>query len=215
MLLESERKQIVKYGQKLLTSGLTKGTGGNLSIFNREKGLMAISPSGLDYFQTTPEDVVIMDLEGNVVDGSRKPSSEFAMHSIFYKKRDDVNAVVHTHSVFSSVLATLRQGLPASSYLVAYSGMDVRCAEYASFGSPELAVNAYEAMKDRYAVLLANHGLLTGALDLPNAFNIAEEIEHCAEIYYRAKSIGNPVILDDKEMVKMIKKFQTYGQVTK
>ena len=215
MLLESERKQIVKYGQKLLTSGLTKGTGGNLSIFNREKGLMAISPSGVDYFETTPMDVVVMDLNGIVIDGERKPSSEFAMHSIFYKKRDDVNAVVHTHSVFSSVLATLRQGLPASSYLVAYSGLDVRCAEYASFGSPELAVNAYKAMKDRYAVFLANHGLLTGALDLPNAFNIAEEIEHCAEIYYRAKSIGNPVILDDKEMVKMIKKFQTYGQVTK
>ncbi len=213
MILEQERIQIVEYGKKLITSGLTKGTGGNLSIYNRERKLMAISPSGLDYFETAPEDVVIMDLEGNIVDGSRKPSSEFALHSIFYKNRSDINAVIHTHSVFSTVLATLREGLPASSYLVAYSGMDVRCAEYASFGSSELADNAYEAMKDRYAVFLANHGLVAGALDLPNAFNIAEEIEHCAEIYYRARSIGKPMILDEDEMRKMIKKFQTYGQV--
>lgn len=215
MILENERLQIVEYGKRLLSSGLTKGTGGNISICNREKGLMAISPSGIDYYETTPVDVVVMDLEGNVVDGDKRPSSEHAMHSILYRNREDINAVVHTHSVFSTVLATLRQGLPATSYLVAYAGMDVRCADYASFGSRELAENAFHAMKDRYAVFLANHGLLTGSHDLPNAFNIAEEIEHCAEIFYRAKSIGDPVILDEEEMIRMIKKFQIYGQVKK
>lgn len=215
MILEKERQQIVEYGKRLLTQGLTKGTGGNISIYNRPLGLMAISPSGIDYFEITPADVVIIDLDGNVVDGDKRPSSEFAMHSILYRNREDINAVVHTHSVFSTVLATLRQGLPASSYLVAYAGVDVRCADYASFGSIELAENAYLAMKDRYAAFLANHGLLTGSHDLPNAFNIAEEIEHCAEVYYRAKSIGDPVILDDEEMIRMIKKFQTYGQVKK
>ena len=215
MLMERERKEIVEYGKKLITSGLTKGTGGNISIFNRKENLMAISPSGIDYFETNPEDVVIMDLDGKVVDGDKKPSSEYAMHSIFYKKRDDIDAVVHTHSVYSTVLATLRTGLPASSYLVAFSGLDVRCAEYASFGSKELAENAFKAMEDRYAVFLANHGLLTGAQDLANAFNKAEEIEHCAEVYYRAKSIGDPVILDEEEMYRMIEKFNTYGQVKK
>ncbi|MBO1265440.1 L-fuculose-phosphate aldolase [Proteiniclasticum sp. SCR006] len=215
MLMERERKEIVEYGKKLITSGLTKGTGGNISIFNREENLMAISPSGIDYFETNPEDVVIMDLDGKVVDGDKKPSSEYAMHSIFYKKRDDIDAVVHTHSVYSTVLATLRTGLPASSYLVAFSGLDVRCAEYASFGTKELAENAFKAMEDRYAVFLANHGLLTGAQDLANAFNKAEEIEHCAEVYYRAKSIGDPVILDEEEMYRMIEKFNTYGQVKK
>ena len=215
MLLEKERELIVEYGKKLITSGLTKGTGGNLSIYNREKGLMAISPSGLDYFETEPADVVVMDLEGNIVEGDKKPSSEFGMHGIFYKKREDIDAVVHTHSIFSTVLATLRWPLPASSYLVAFSGLDVRCAEYASFGSMELAENALKAMEDRYAVFLANHGLLTGAQDMANAFAKAEQIEHCAEAYYRAKSIGEPVILDEAEMEKMIKKFQTYGQVQK
>ncbi|MGL5693327.1 MAG: L-fuculose-phosphate aldolase, partial [Peptostreptococcaceae bacterium] len=183
------------------------------SIYNREKQLMAISPSGMDYFSITPKDVVIMDLEGNIIDSSKSPSSEYHMHSIFYKNREDINAVVHTHSVYSSVLATLREKLPASSYLVAFSGMDVQCAEYASFGSYELAENAYNAMGDRKAVFLANHGLLTGSNNLANAFNIAEQIEHCAEVYYRARCIGKPMLLDDKEMKKMIDKFSTYGQI--
>lgn len=213
MLLEKERKLIVEYGKKLITNGLTKGTGGNLSIYNKEEGLMAISPSGIDYFETLPEDVVVMDLNGNIVDGDRKPSSEYDMHRIFYMKRDDIRAVVHTHSVYSTTLATLRWTLPASSYLVAFSGLNVRCAEYASFGTMELAENAFEAMKDRYAVFLANHGLVTGAQDLPNAFAKAEQIELCAEVYYRAKSIGEPVILSEEEMKKMIEKFNTYGQV--
>lgn len=212
MIMKKERELIVEYGKKLITSGLTKGTGGNLSIFDRENKLMAISPSGIDYFDTNPEDVVVMDLDGKIVDGDKKPSSEYAMHKIFYERRDDIDAVVHTHSVYSTVLATLREPLPASSYLVAFSGLNVRCAEYASFGSIELAENAFEAMKERKAVFLANHGLLTGAKDILNAFNIAEEIEHCAEVYYRARSIGNPVLLSDEEMYKMIEKFGTYGQ---
>lgn len=135
MLLQNEREDVVKYCRKMITAGLTKGTGGNISILNRELGLMAVSPSGIDYFETTAADVVVMDLAGNVVDGRRKPSSEYELHRIFYVRRQDMDAVVHTHSVYATVLATLRQPLPAASYLVAYSGLDVRCAEYASFGT--------------------------------------------------------------------------------
>lgn len=212
MLLEKERIDIVEYCQKLLQTGLTKGTGGNISIFNREQGFMAISPSGIEYDRLVPEDVVVLDLQHNIVEGTKKPSSELAMHSIFYKKRDDIDAVVHTHSTFAKTLSSLRWSLPAVSYLVAYAGKDVRCAKYASFGTKELAENAFQAMENRKAVFLANHGLLTGAKDIANAFNIAEEIEFCAEVYYRAKSIGEPVILDDKEMGRMEDAFQTYGQ---
>ena len=104
MLMENERKLIVEYGKLLVTKGLTTGTGGNISIFDKEKKYFAISPSGIDYFETEPEDVVIMDLDGKVVEGERKPSSEWMMHLIFYKKRDDVEAVVHTHSRFSSTI---------------------------------------------------------------------------------------------------------------
>lgn len=212
MLLKEERELIVEYGKKLITSGLTKGTGGNISIYNRQQNLMAISPSGLDYFETEPGDIVVLNLKGEIVDGRCKPSSELEMHSIFYQKREDINAIVHTHSPFCTTIAALNWDLPAVSYLVAYAGPDVRCAKYATFGTPELANNAFEAMKDRRAVLLANHGLLAGAKDIANAFNIAEEIEFSAEIYYRAKSIGNPVILSDEEMKLMAEKFKNYGQ---
>lgn len=213
MLLQKEREDVIKYCRKMITAGLTKGTGGNISIYNRERGLMAVSPSGIDYFETEVADVAVMDLDGKIVDGKRKPSSEYELHRIFYVKRQDIAAVVHTHSVYSTVLATLRQPLPASSYLVAYSGLDVRCADYASFGTQELAERTFEAMTDRFAVLMANHGLLTGSKDIRNAFNIAEQIEHCAEVYVKARAIGEPVILDEDEMKRMIIEFDSfYGQ---
>lgn len=211
MLLEEERKDVVEYGKKLIDHGLTKGTGGNISIYNREKGLMAISPSGIDYYKTKVEDVLVMDLEGNIIEGDKKPSSEYGMHKIFYEKRDDIDAVVHCHSTYSTTIASLNWDLPAVHYLVAYAGKDVRCADYASFGSPELAENAFEAMKGRKAALLANHGLIAGGPDIENTFNIAEEIEFCAEVYYRTKSIGDPVILSDEEMELMDDEFKTYG----
>lgn len=212
MLLENERNLIVKYGQMLIERGLTKGTGGNLSIFNREKKLMAISPTGIDYYETKPEDVVVMSLDGTIVDGDKLPSSEYNMHKVFYERREDINAIVHAHSTYSTTISCLNWELPAVSYLVAFAGKNVRCAKYATFGTPELAENAFEAMKERKAVLLANHGLLAGSVDIANAFNTAEEIEFCAEIYYRTKCIGEPVILSDEEMSLMAKKFATYGQ---
>ncbi|MGD9676846.1 MAG: L-fuculose-phosphate aldolase [Vulcanibacillus sp.] len=212
MLLKVERELVVEYGKKLIKSGLTKGTGGNISIFNREENLLAISPSGMNYLETTPEDVVVLDVNGEVKDGKRKPSSEIAMHCIFYQRREDINAVVHAHSPFATTISALNWGLPAVSYLVAHAGPNVRCAKYASFGTKELAENVFEAMKDRRAVLLANHGLLAGAYDIANAFNIAEEIEFCAEIYFRAKSIGAPVVLSYEEIEHMVEKFKTYGQ---
>lgn len=212
MILEKERNLVVEYGKKLITSGLTKGTGGNISIFNREEKLMAISPSGIDYFQIKPEDVVILNMDGKIVDGDKVPSSECDMHRIFYRYRDDINAVIHTHTVYATTIACLNWELPAVHYLVAFSGTNVRCAKYATYGTPELAKNAFEAMKDRNAVLLANHGLLAGGRDIATAFNISEEIEYCAELYYRTKCVGEPVILSNNEMEMMIERFKNYGQ---
>ncbi|QQK08402.1 L-fuculose-phosphate aldolase [Miniphocaeibacter halophilus] len=212
MLMEEARYELIKYGKKLVENNLTKGTGGNLSIYDREKELMAITPSGIDFFDIQPEDIVIMNKEGKVIEGNRVPSSEWSMHKIFYDKRDDIDAIIHAHTTFSAVIACLRWELPATHYMIAVAGKNVRCAEYATFGSEELAQNAYEAMKDRKAALLANHGIIAGAKDLLNAFNIIEEVEYCAEVFYRAKSIGEPVVLDDEEMNKMAIKFKTYGQ---
>ena len=212
MLMEEERKQIVDYGKLLVTKNLTVGTGGNISIFNREKKYFAISPSGIDYFETTPEDVVIMDLDGKVVDGSRKPSSEWAMHLIFYKNKKEVNAVVHTHSMFATTISCMNWEIPAMHYYVAFAGKKIPCAEYASYGTMELAENAYKGIGDSKIVLLANHGLLATGSNIAEAFSLAEIGEEMSEVYYRTKSLGEPVILPDEEMEFMIKKFSSYGQ---
>ena len=212
MKLEKERIEIVKYGRRLVDSKLTKGTGGNLSVFNRAEQLMAISPSGIDYYETKPEDVVVLNLAGEIIEGDKKPSSEVDLHRIFYQGRDDLNAIIHTHTVYATTLSCLRWELPAVHYLIAVAGKNVRCADYATFGTQELAENAFKAMKDRRAVLLANHGLVAGAETLERAFSITEEIEYVAELYYRTKGIGEPVILDDEEMARMAMKFKSYGQ---
>lgn len=212
MLMQEKRELIVEYGKKLITSGLTKGTGGNLSVYDREKKLMAITPTGIDYFRIKPEDVVILTVDGEKVDGDKKPSSELEMHRVFYERRTDIDAIIHTHTIYATTLACLNMSLPPVHYLVALAGLDVRCAKYATYGTKELAENAFDAMKDRKAVILANHGLLAGANDLLNAFNITEEIEYCSEIYYKTVCAGKPVILSEEEMKLMLVKFQTYGQ---
>ena len=215
MLYLSERNQVVEYGKKLIKSNLTKGTGGNLSLFIREKGVFCISPSGMDYFETKAEDVVVVDLEGNIVDGERTPSSEIDMHRLIYKNRVDIDAIIHTHTIFSTTVACLNISLPPVHYMLALAGKDVRCAKYATYGSVELAENALKSMEGRNAVLLANHGLLAGGKDLAGAFNTTEEVEYVAELYCRTMAIGKPVILGEDEMEHMIEKFKTYGQVKK
>ncbi|WIG37211.1 L-fuculose-phosphate aldolase [Bacillus toyonensis] len=212
MLLQKEREEIVAYGRKMISSGLTKGTGGNISIFNREQGLVAISPSGLDYYETTPVDVVILNLDGEVVEGERKPSSELDMHLIYYRNREDINSLVHTHSPYAKTIASLGWELPAVSYLIAFAGPNVRCAPYETFGTKQLAEAAFEGMINRRAVLLANHGLIAGANSIKMAFTIAEEIEFCAQIYYQTKSVGEPKLLPEDEMENLAKKFEGYGQ---
>nr|WP_271497137.1 L-fuculose-phosphate aldolase [Enterococcus sp. 5H] len=208
-----ERKKLIDYGNKLINDNYTLGTGGNLSIFDREKMLMLITPSGIPFQEITESDLVLMTLDGTVIEGDKRPSSEWVMHKIFYEKRDDLNCMIHAHTIYSTVLAELRWPLPATHYMIAVAGPDVRCAEYASYGTPELAENAFIAMKDRKAVLLANHGILVGHKDIENAYNVLEEVEYCSNIYYRAKSVGEPVVLSETEMKKMAAKFETYGQV--
>ncbi len=216
MLMEKEREQIVEYGKKLITLGLTTGTGGNLSIFNRELGLMAIKPSGMEYFDIKKEDVVILDLAGNIIQGKRKPSSEYSMHKIFYEKRQDINAIVHTHSIFATTLACLGENLPAIHYLIAFSGNhEVACTPYVTFGTKELADLAYEYMEGKYAVLLGNHGLLTGGPNMEYAFSTTEEIEFCCHLYINTKMVGGGKILSSEDIKATLQKFSTYGQKIK
>ncbi|MFC6177586.1 L-fuculose-phosphate aldolase [Companilactobacillus huachuanensis] len=213
MLMEKEREQLIEYGKKLVETELTKGTGGNLSIYDRQNGQIAITPSGIDFNKIKKSDIVILDIDGNVIDGDTVPSSEWQMHLKEYQERTDIDAIIHAHTIYATVLSVLHTPLPASHYMIAVAGKDVRVAKYATYGSKELADNSFEAMKDRKAVFLANHGLLAGSYNIANAFNIIEEIEYCAKIYCIAKSIGTPIILPDEEMELMATKFENYGQV--
>lgn len=212
MLMEKERQDIVVYSKKLVTDGLTVGTGGNISIYDPSTGYYAITPSGIDYFQMSASDVVVLDLQGNIIDGNRRPSSEVALHRMIYENRSDITSVVHTHSTYCTVLATNHMELPASSYLVAFAGKNVPCAPYAPFGTEELARLTCQAMQGRKAALMANHGLITGGISIVKAYEVAQQIEFCAKVYVKALSIGKPKILSEKEMEEMILRFQDYGQ---
>lgn len=212
MVMEKERLEIIEYGKKLINANLTKGTGGNLSIYNRKEKLMAITPTGIDFFKIEPKNIVIMNENNEIIDSENEPSSEWYMHKIVYEQRKDIDAIIHSHTMYATIFACLRRNILPTHYMIAVAGKDVKCAKYATYGSKELAENALLGMKDRKAVLLANHGILAGSKDLLNTFNIIEEVEYCAEVYYRARTIGNPVILDDEEMTIMAEKFKTYGQ---
>lgn len=212
--MKTQRNEIVLYGRKLITSRLTTGSGGNLSIINRRQGLVAVSPSGVEYFDMQPDDVVIVDLDGNVKEGRFAPSSELNAHLALYRQRDDICSVLHTHSVYATTIACLNWELPAVHYLVGFAGTKVPLAPYATYGTRELAENICNTIGQGNAVLMANHGLITIAEDLKTAFVIAEEIELVARIFYQAKCAGEPVILSDEEMNSVIGKFQTYGQKT-
>ncbi|MDD4569809.1 MAG: L-fuculose-phosphate aldolase [Tepidanaerobacteraceae bacterium] len=210
MKMQRERELVVEHGKKLITHNLTTGSGGNISIFNRKEGLIAISPSGLDYFETKLEDVVIVNLDGEVVEGNLKPSSELGMHLILYKNRKDANAIVHTHSKFATAISCMGWDLKPVHYLIGFAGYDVKCAKYATYGSMELAENALEAIGDRNAVLLGNHGLIALGTDIGRAFSTAEHLEFVSEIYCITKALGEPNLLSQSQMDDVMKKFNTY-----
>ena len=212
MLMQAERERIVKYGQKMVHTQLTSGTGGNLSVIDREQGLVAISPTGIDYLETAPADVVILGLNGTVIDGDKLPSSELNFHLGLYNKRSDIGAVVHTHSIYATTIACLGWELPAVHYMVGYSGTKVPISKYDTFGTQDLAENIAESIGSYNGLLLANHGVIAVANNIATAFAAAEAIEFVARLYYQSKSIGDPVILNNEEMQKVMEKFGSYGQ---
>lgn len=217
MLMEKARQEIVDFGKKMSADGLSKGTSGNLSIYDPELDLMAISPSGVGYFDTKVEDVVVMRLDGTIVEGDRKPSSEHGLHAIFYLKRPDARAVVHTHSTYCTTFACLGMPLKAAHYVIAGAGVaEVPCAEYATFGTDALAQSVITAAGEKSkAVLMANHGLITCGPNLGKAFGLAVNMEFCAEMQWRAMCVGTPNVLSNEEMGTVMEAFKSYGQPKK
>jgi L-fuculose-phosphate aldolase len=215
MLLHTERELLITFGKKMVAAGLTTGTGGNLSMLDETRKLLVITPSGMDYADLHPNNVVVMDRSGKVVDSDNQPSSEAGFHLALYDSRQDIRAVVHTHSVYATTMACLNWEIPAVHYLVGFCGNKVPLAPYATYGTQELARNVAEHIGSYNAVLLANHGLVAVGRNLGKAFETAEEVELVAQIYYRCKAVGNPVILDESEMQRVIAKFSSYGKKDK
>lgn len=211
-MLKQERILVVKYSKLLQERGLTKGTGGNISVIDRQRGLVAITPSAVEYDELVPQDVAVINLEGKVIEGNYEPSSEKDMHLECYKRREDIGAVVHTHSLYATILACLGQNIPPVHYLIGFAGGSVKCVPYKLFGTKELALAAVEGLGNNNAALLGNHGLLAVGPDLYYAFNVAEETEFVAEIYYKAKLFGDIRLLTEEDMKKVMEKFKSYGK---
>ena len=211
MLMQEERELVVEYGRKMSTDRLSTGTSGNISVCNAEKGLMAISPSGMDYFRMEPADIVVVTAGGERVEGEHRPSTELDLHCLLYRSRPDVGAVVHTHSAFATVLACLRWDIEPIHYLAAGCGGRVPCIPYLPFGSKELAQAAVQAMgQEHQACLLGGHGLLAAGRDLEQAYSAAQQTEFLAQIYYYARLAGGGVTLTQAELQDAKERFRTY-----
>jgi len=210
------RENLLKITNKLLAEGLNHGATGNCSC--RDRGGFLITPTGVDSSKLTTDMIVRMNLSGSLseLESKYQPSSEWQFHQAILKKYPEINAVVHTHSVFASALSTLGQGIPAFHYMIAVAGGDsIRCAPYAMFGTTELSNNILVAIQDRKACLLSNHGLVAMGKDLNEAFNIAQEVEHLSRLFVEAKKIGEPKLISEKQMMKVLNRFNSYSRWTK
>jgi methylthioribose-1-phosphate isomerase len=204
------RAAVVSACRALAHSGLTHGKSGNVSLRCDERQFF-ISPSGVAYDGLGADEVPRVASDGRWV-GRRRPSSEWRFHRDIYRARDDVGAIVHTHSRYATALACTGRGIPAFHYMVAVAGgCDIRCAPYATFGTQELSVAAVAALDGRRACLLGNHGVIAVGKDLPAALALAGEVENLAAQYCAALELGEVRLLDEPEMRRVLEKFRTYG----
>lgn len=205
------RWDVIAAARALNQRGLNQGTSGNISV--RHGGTVLITPTGLAFDDLTPEHIAAIDFAGTVVKGAAKPSSEWRMHTGIYQARPDVQAVVHAHPPHTTALACLRQDIPPFHYMVAVAGgSSIRCAPYATYGTAELAEAAVQALHERTACLLANHGLLTIGITLDKAMYVAQEVETLARQYLLACQAGTPVLLSEAEMADVLERFADYGK---
>ncbi|MFF5208933.1 class II aldolase/adducin family protein [Streptosporangium sp. NPDC000396] len=203
MLLAEQRRLLCEYGRRAAEIGLVIGTSGNLSA--RVGDLVAVTPSGVALDRLEPEACPVVDVDGYLVEGELQPSSETPMHLAVYATTD-AQAVVHTHSTFGTVVATTMTELPPLHYNILLLGGPVRVAEYATYGTPELAANVKAALEGRRAALLANHGGVTYGDDLHKAFEATRLLEWLCEVYVRARAVGEPRVLTEEELSAVVER---------
>ncbi|MDR2896046.1 MAG: class II aldolase/adducin family protein [Propionibacteriaceae bacterium] len=212
--LAEARRMIVEYSLKMLKDDLTRGALGNISVLVGER-LLAVSPSGVDYDQMSPQDVPLVDFDGRIVEGALRPSSETQMHISIYERRPDVRAIVHTHSPYATAFSINGEPIPAVHYVVGRLGGDVIpvTSRYELFGSPELAQATVDALGASYSgVLLRNHGAVAIGSTLASAYSGALNIESMAQLALLSRLVGQPNVLSAAQVDEAIQQFKNHGQ---
>lgn len=208
--MSSPAELLVAASQLLESRGLNSGTSGNLSV--RVDGGLLVTPSAIPPSRLTADAIVHLDLDGQVR-SEGVPTSEWRIHRDIYVARPKAAAIVHTHSTHATALASLREDLPAFHYQVGKAGgREIRCAEYATYGTQELSDNVISALGPRRSCLMANHGMIALGADLDSAMALAEEVEVLCRQYLIARAAGSPVLLTDDQMDEALQRFSRYGQ---
>jgi L-fuculose-phosphate aldolase len=210
------RRDIIDTALMMSQRGLSPGRSGNVSA--RFGHGMLITPTGKVYDTLKPDDIVFVDGDGAVMGDQLKPSSEWRFHLFAYDKRPDRHAIVHTHSMYATVLACVKKPIPAFHYMVAVAGgKDIPVVPYATFGTDALGQHVAKGLQDRDACLMASHGQIAIGETLASALELAFDVENLAAQYYRVLLLGPlsmaPEILSDAAMAEMVEKFKSYGQV--
>lgn len=203
------RQSIIEACLDMGRLGVNQGTAGNISV--RWKDGLLITPSGLPYQEMSADDIIFMNMGGGY-EHELAASSEWRFHRDILAQRSDVNAVVHAHPIYCTALAMCHMEIPAAHYMIAAAGgPTIRCARYASYGTPELSQAVLEALEGRACALLGNHGMIATGPDLREAMWLAVEMETLAKQYAVALQVGTPRLLADEEIAKTVEKFKDYG----
>ena len=210
-----QRNQIIEYSLKLNSTNLSPLRSGNISVRVKEddKDGYLITPSGKKYETLKPEDIVFMGLNEKTEknDSDNKPSSEWRFHRDIYVDKKNAQAIVHAHSPHATAVSSHGKAIPPFHYMVALAGgEDIKCAEYATFGTEELSKNVLKALQDRCACLMSNHGQVAFGKNLEQAFELAQEVENICHQYTIALKLGQPKILSFEEMKKVLEKAKNY-----
>lgn len=205
----AKRQAIIDACRRMNALGINQGTSGNISV--RHVDGLLVTPTSVPYEAMTPDQIVFMTMDGAHAP-AQKPSSEWRFHRDILKSRSDVNAVVHAHPTYCTILAIMGMEIPPVHYMIAAAGGDsIRCAPYATFGTAELSEHAVRALEGRLACLLDHHGMITIGKTLDKAMWLAVEVETLARQYHGCLQIGQPPLLASDEIERVRQRMAGYG----
>ena len=216
--MEELKNEVIKFAQKLNSTNLSPLRSGNVSIRAKKDDVdgFLLTPSGIKYETLKNDDIVFLSLREEynnlkMFNSSLNPSSEWRFHQDIYRKKPEAKAIVHAHSPHATAVSAHGKSIPAFHYMIALAGgEDIKCSEYATFGTKELSQNIIKALEKRKACLMSNHGQVAFGQNLKQAFELAEEVENICHQYINTIKLGEPKILSFTEMQKILEKIKSY-----